>query len=101
MGTRMALHAFLKTLLGSDNVYFQPPPTVKMVYPCIRYERDFIDSRFADDLPYSLTKRYSVTVIDSDPDSLIPDKLAAVPMCSFDRHYTADNLNHDVYKLFF
>lgn len=83
------------------NVYFQAPPNNQMQYPCILYKRDDARTAFADNMPYRYTKRYQVTVIDKDPDSDIPDKIAGLPLCSFDRHYTADNLNHDVYNLFF
>lgn len=101
MARRLDLQDLLKAALGSDNVYFQPPPTVQMQYPCIVYHRDYELSEFADDYPYKHRKRYMVTVIDRDPDSGIPDKIAAFPLCVYDRFYTADNLNHDVYKLFF
>ena len=101
MGQRLELQALLTDILGSDHVYFQPPPSVKMVYPCIVYRRDYVDVKHADGLPYSRKKRYQVTVIDRDPDSVIPDKIAELPSCTFDRFYTADNLNHDVFKLFF
>ena len=72
-----------------------------MEYPCIVYERDSRNTIHAGNLPYKSVKRYSVTVIDRDPDSDIPDKLANLPMCRFDRHFPADKLNHDVYKIFF
>jgi hypothetical protein len=101
MAQRLELQTLLVTLLGSNNVYFQPPPTVKMQYPCIVYHRDNSDTIFADNNPYKIDKRYQVTVIDANPDSDIPDKVAALPLCSYDRFYTADNLNHDVYNLFF
>jgi hypothetical protein len=101
MGLRTDLQALLKGILESDNVYFQPPPTVEMAYPCIVYRRDTANTIFAGDKPYHYAKRYQVIVIDRDPDSVIPAKIAALPMCIFDRFYTADNLNHDVYKLFF
>lgn len=101
MGQRTELHAILKGILGSDHVYFQPPANVSMVYPCIVYKRDSAETTFADSKPYNYQKRYQVIVIDRNPDSNIPDKVAALPMCVFDRHYTADNLNHDVFKLFF
>jgi hypothetical protein len=101
MGQRLDLDAALRTLLGSNNVYFQPPPSIKMVYPCIVYKRSNVDTKFADNRPYLIEKRYQVTVIASDPDSDIPDKLALLPKCTFDRHFTADNLNHDVYNLYF
>lgn len=101
MGQRSDLHEVLKSILGTNNVYFQPPPTLKMEYPCIVYRRESGDTIFAGDKLYKNTKRYLVTVIDRNPDSDIPDKVLALPMCTFDRFYTADNLNHDVYKLFF
>jgi len=101
MAPRLDLQAILVSLLGSKNVYFQPPPTVQMSYPCIVYNRQDIRTEFADNEPYKHKKRYQVTVIDKDPDSDIPDKVAALPMCSYDRFFTADNLNHDVFNLFF
>lgn len=101
MGSRTELQTLLKGILGTDNVYFQPPPNVQMQYPCIVYRRDLTKVEFAEDKPYKMTKRYQVIVIDRDPDSPIPDKIAALPMCIFERFYTAENLNHDVYKLFF
>ncbi len=101
MGQRLALHQILMTILGSSNVYFQPPATVKMNYPCIVYRRSDIDTAFADDNPYITNKRYQVTVIDANPDSLIPDKVGKLPKCVFDRHFKADNLNHDVYQLYY
>lgn len=101
MAQRLDLQAILVGILGSGNVYFQPPNGLKMQYPCIVYKRDDSLTEFAANKPYKYRKQYLVTVIDRDPDSLIPDKVAALPLCVFDRFYTADNLNHDVYKLFF
>jgi hypothetical protein len=101
MAPRLDLQTLLTDILETDQVYFQPPPNVQMVYPCIVYSRDWVMTNFADDKPYKHRKRYQVTVIDRDPDSEIPAKIAALPLCVFDRFYTADNLNHDVYKLFF
>lgn len=101
MVQRSDLQAVFLGILGSDNVYFQPPPTVKMEYPCIVYRRDYELANHADDFPYKRRMRYLVTVIDRNPDSGIPDQVASLPMCTYDRFYTADNLNHDVYKLFF
>ncbi len=101
MAQRLELQALLVSLLGSSNVYFQPPPTVKMQYPCIIYKRDYLLTDFADNKPYNYKKRYQVTVVDANPDSAIHEKVAVLPLCSYDRFYTADGLNHDVYNLFF
>lgn len=97
--SRTDLHALLKSI--TDNIYFQPPPTLQMEYPCIVYQRSQIRTEFADNSPYSRTKRYQITVIDLDPDSDIPDKVGSLQMCSFDRFFTFDKLNHDVFSLFF
>jgi hypothetical protein len=101
MARRLELQAILTDILESNNVYFQPPPSVQMDYPAIVYHRDYELTNHADDIPYKQMKRYMVTVIDRDPDSGIPDKISALPLCTYDRFYTAENLNHDVYKLFF
>lgn len=101
MGTRLELQTLLEQTLGSRNVYFQPPETLKISYPCIIYTRDYAVTKFADNNPYTHTKRYSVTVIDKNPDSLIPDMIASMPLSTFVRHYTADNLNHDIYNVYF
>lgn len=98
--TRIELQEKLEEILGTENVYFQPPETIKMKYPCIVYERSGGDSDYADDNPYSYRFRYTVTVIDRNPDSLIPGKVALLPMCNIDRHFTSNNLNHDVFTLY-
>lgn len=72
-----------------------------MQYPCIVYERDSATTKYAGNAPYSRSKRYQVTIIDRDPDSIFPDKVALLPMSSFSRHFVADNLHHDVYSLFY
>lgn len=99
MGSRQQLQELLETFC--DHVYFQPPTNVTMEYPCIIYHRDYADTKFAGDIPYRYVKRYMVTVVDRDPDSAIPDKIATLSMCVFNRFYTADGLNHDVFNLFF
>lgn len=101
MAPRSELSALLKQILGSDQVYFQEPENVKMLYPAILYSRDDINVKHADNRPYALTKRYQVTVISRDPDSDIPDKIAALPLCSFSREYKAQNLYHYVFLLYF
>jgi hypothetical protein len=101
MGQRLDLQVILEEILGSPAVYFQPPNNVQMSYPCVVYQRDRHDVGYADDRAYQRTVRYQVTVIDRDPDSLIPAKVADLPLCSFERFFVADNLNHDVFNLFF
>lgn len=101
MGLRTSLQSILEDLLDSTNVYFQPPNNVQMEYPCIVFKRDTADTEFAGNNPYRYTKRYQVTVIARDPDSGIPDKVAGLPTCVHNRFFTANNLNHDVFVLYF
>lgn len=89
-------------ILDGPAVYFEPPASVCMVYPCIVYSRSGASIIDADDHTYHLRTRYSLTVIDSDPDSLIPDKLPwLLPMVSPDRVFTSNNLNHYTFTLYF
>ena len=99
MAPRLELQEVLKGFV--PNVYFQPPENDLIEYPCIVYVRDYIVTDHADDNPYNRHVRYLVTVIDPDPDSTIPDMVGNLPLCVFERFYTADKLNHDVFKLFF
>lgn len=101
MGERTDLQDMLEDVIGSANVYFQPPSTVRMSYPCIVYERSSGKTDFASDKPYLHAVQYQVIVIGKDPDSNALAKMAMLPKCSFVRHYTADNLNHDVYNLYY
>jgi hypothetical protein len=101
MNNRLRLHEALCGVLGAGNVYFQPPESVKLQYPCIVYRLSAESTRFADDLPYARKKRYAVTVIDKKPDSEIPDRVAALPLCAFDRYFAAENLNHYTYNVYF
>lgn len=82
-------------------VYFQRPSEDKMSYPAIVYNRDDVNVQFADNVPYTATKRYQVTVIDRKPDSDLPDKILSMPQCRFVRHFVKDGLNHDIFALYF
>lgn len=101
MALRTQLQTLLESILGSRNVYFQPPPNLQMAYPCIVYNLDYRDIKHANNKPYASTKRYLVTVIDQNPDSEIPDKVAMLPSCSFNRAFSTANLNHQAFTLYF
>jgi len=101
MSRRLELHAILVDILGSNQVYFQPPSSIRMSYPAIVYSRSDKDEKFANDQLYIGKKKYLVTVIDKDPDSSIPDEIAKLPLTSFDNFFVADNLNHDVFSIYY
>ena len=100
MADRLELHSVLQELLGSSNVYYQPPESIKMQYDAIRYSKKAIDSKYANDRKYSMTDCYELIVISRLPDNPIIKKLLSLPYCSYDRHYVADNLHHDVLTIY-
>lgn len=101
MDRRLDLHQILKNILGSNHVYFQPPPSVKITYPCIIYERSGIHSTKADNTNYLNRVRYTITLIGADPESNLVSELLTIPMCSYDRFFASDGLNHDVFSLYY
>lgn len=101
MSRRLELHEILCALLESRNVYYQAPNSTQMMYPAIRYSKSDIQGDYANNSLYSRMTRYEIIVIDKKPDNPVIDKLLGLQYCSFDRHYVADNLNHDVLTLYY
>lgn len=101
MDRRLSLQEILVNILGSNNVYFQPPETIKLQYPCIVYERSNIDNQYADNRAYMSMVRYSLTLITRSPESDLVKEILELPYCSYDRYYAADTLNHDVFTLYY
>lgn len=97
--TRLELHEILCNLIGSRNVYFKAP--ARMNYPCIKYEMAKPSIQHGDNMKYLKTKCYTVTYIDTNPDSEMIGRIEELPMCSIDREYDADNLHHTIYTLYF
>jgi hypothetical protein len=113
MKSRLDLHNILRVCLGNDRVYFSPPESIKLEYPCIVYHRDSVNAVYADNKMYNTSAVYSITVISNEPDihdlssdipiitSHVHEALMALPYINYDRHYVADGLDHDVYKIIF
>lgn len=100
MANRLKIDNILRDLLGDGgHLYFQPPPNLKMSFPCIVYERVRINTVFADNDPYHLHDVYQVTYIDTDPDSEMPDKISRLHQCVFERFYINDNKYYSVFRL--
>lgn len=103
--SQLLLQSNLETLMKNvnvayeNNVFFQPPSFLPE--PAIKYQREASHVSHADNVKYLFLKRYQVTVIDRDADSLIPDRVEALSHCGFDRFFVANGLNHWVYNLFF
>lgn len=97
--TRLDFHKLLQEVTQCKNIYFRPPSLLK--YPCIIYDEDRPSVYHADNSKYKTDTRYTVTVIDANPDSKYPALLDTIPMSGRDRNYQADNLNHWVFTIYF
>lgn len=98
---RLQLHDELLELLGKPNVYFQPPSSITLKFPCIVYKLDDVGSVRADSRRYLNTKRYLVTIIDKDPDTDLYEKLLDFPYSAFEDHFVVDNLNHYICSIYY
>ena len=101
MEKRIRLQNLLEKILGNRQVYFQPPESVSMSYPAIKYSRSNMNVKHADDSIYLQRVRYEIIVIDRKPNNQIVEELLKLPYCSYDRGYKSNNLNHDVLTLYY
>lgn len=101
MDHRNEISEKLHTLPVNDEIHFQPPEDVKLVYPCIIYSFDGFRTFHGNDGKYLLREEYTVTHIYQDPiEELHSTILSLFNYVSYDRGYIADNLYHDVYSVF-
>lgn len=105
----------LMSLLGTDEVYFQPSAEAGISsgeepflftgiqYPCFIIERSGAYQPRANNRNYLFQPSYQVTYINQDePD---PEMLKTVmehfPYCHYDRHFISENLHHDVFQIYY
>lgn len=100
MESNQNLQTKFEDILGSRNVYFQPPASVKLQFPAIIFRRKSIEPTYASNGSYIPFPSCEVILIDKNPNSEFIEKILALPYCRHDRHYTADNLNHDVFTIY-
>lgn len=103
MRTRADFHVKLVEALGSEYVYFQPPENLKLYHGNkIIYSREELNDQDADNTQYIRHTKYSVTLVSKDPDwGLVQEFPLLFDHCRHDRHYVSDNLNHDVYIIYY
>lgn len=102
MNSREKLQAVLEELLGSRNVYFAPPESVKIQYPCFIYNYERPHTQFADNKVYINIPHFNIKYISKNPDSgMTARMLDRFEMCSHDDSYMSDSLNHDIFNLYF
>ena len=101
MASGLELRQVLIKTLDTKNVYYQPPKSTLMAYPAIVYTKSSVRNKYADDSVYKKDNAYDLTVISTDPDESLVDKVASMSLCRFDRTYVKDNLYHTVFTLYF
>ena len=101
MDRRHKLHEELLTL-GASKTLFQPPPSVQLTYPAIIYTRKSTYTTNADNKTYTGQRLYLIEVIDPNPDTPLVDAiLNKFQMIKHVNNFKANNLNHDVFDLYY
>ena len=98
---RVELQEILEQVLGSRNVYFQPPENLKLNYPAIVYNHERYWLNHADNQQYLNYRKYEIMLIDRNPESVFEKALEDLPMCAFERRFVSDNLHHYVFNIYF
>lgn len=101
MASRIELQAKLEELLGSRNVYYNPPTSLNMEYDCIRYSLSTIVGKKADNINYSKVNQYDLMVISRRSDPEVIGKLLDLPYCTMGTAYISDNLHHYPFTLYY
>ena len=103
MDQRLNLHNELVEILGTDYVYFQPPASRKLTYPCIIYHRKKLEYTPADNVKYTAGRSYKITAVYTDPDDDLPEKIFKhFRFCNQDTDtYVVDNLYHDIFTIYY
>jgi hypothetical protein len=83
-------------------VYFQPPGNMTIEYPCAIYHLSDIYINRADNSVYRAIQRFTITLVDEDPDSKYVTRLLdTFGAIRFDRFFISDSLNHWVFSLYY
>ena len=101
MSNRLDLQAKFEEILGSRNVYFQPPASVSMHYPAIKYDlKDFKTESANNTSTYITSTGYECVLIMKEPDTKYLQQIFKIPYCRFGRYYRADNLHHYTFTIY-
>lgn len=101
MDRRLKLHDELLSIF-EKNVYYQPPESIKLSYPCFLYELSGGQNIRANNKSYLFTRRYDGIYITRYPDhNFIEILLSHFNHISYDRRYVTDNLYHDTFTIYY
>lgn len=100
---RLKLHQTLCDILGSKNVYYDPPENVKMQYDCIVYSLSQVEQAYANNFTYARTPGYLLTIITRTPEAqtrIVDALMKTCPYVGWDRAYVVDHLHHAVVSIY-
>lgn len=107
MGRRLDLHHELQRIYESttgktskDRIFYQPPASIRLTYPCILYKLSTMPTTHANNFPYQIEHEYELTVIDSDPNSALRERISKLQHCRLTRIFESDNLHHYVFHIY-
>ena len=99
------LRDILQEIIGPDGyVYYNPETSIKLKYDCFILERNNTYSIRADNKPYQKTPRWTITHICRDArdiDILIDKMLETFMWCEHETSFKSNNLEHNVFNLYF
>lgn len=100
MSSQPSVQRILENATGLKTVYFQPPDSLKIIYPAVIYSLSNLQTTYANNKKYIGYDVYKVTIITKDPRSDLHEKIDCLDFCDFDRAYVSDGLHHFVFTLY-
>ena len=101
MASRLELQSKFEELLGSRNVYYQPPTNLIMQYDAIRFSLSTGKEQYANNAKYLKMKCYEGIVISRKPDPEVVESISDLPYTSFEKPYIVDNLYHYPFTIYY
>ena len=99
---RIELQQVLESIIGSNYVYYRPPESTKLKYPCIIYNLKSGVAHRADNANYIFKRCYDVQLIHKTADTdLVEALIGAFPYIRFDNNFITDNLIHENFVLYY
>lgn len=101
---RIQLHEKLCSILGSRNVYYDPPENVKMQFDCIVYSLSQVNQVYANNFTYTYSPGYLITIVTRTPEAqtrIVDELMKTFPYAGWDRVYVTDHLHHAVVSIYF
>ena len=98
---RVDIQEKFKFLLGSNNVYYQPPANLRMKYPAIVYSLDGLDVKRFDNTRLINKNCFSVThIYRNESENLVETMLKNFEYISFDNRSIVDGIYNDHYTIY-